>query len=396
MRKKEESSKVKGNPEIEQLVVKAIRGNRDALLALCEKVARNVLFRVSYKLRKPEDSEDVAQEVLIRMCENIHNLKDPKAFQGWLNTIIMNETRRHLTKNTKQQNVIYIDEYEDTEDFDEEDDDILPEDFAVKEEDRKLVMEIIDLLPERQREAIILHYYEEMTITEIAQAMGVAKSNVFRYLSLARDKIKGEVEGYAEKTGTLYGLASLPIGSLLSSVLKNNQGMSFGTDGTWVNHTMSSVTEVVGNVARKGLIFGSGFSGLTVAISTGAVAVAVTAGLLIGGVFPARNLSAEDTPSDNNAIASVQFISTDSRFDYINPIGATVETGSDYGELIIKNWKITKANDETILYSENGSNPDEALKILSNNNEKGEYLITYLLEDSAGRKYTLSRNFVIQ
>ena len=65
---------------IEALASKASRGDREALLSLCRAIAKNILFRVSCKVSNRMDAEDTAQEILIRVCANIHSLKDPEAF----------------------------------------------------------------------------------------------------------------------------------------------------------------------------------------------------------------------------------------------------------------------------------------------------------------------------
>ena len=55
------------------------------------------------------------------------------------------------------------------------------------------MMEIIATLPSRQREAIILHYYGGLSVTEVAAAMSIPHQSVSLYLKLARKKMREEL-----------------------------------------------------------------------------------------------------------------------------------------------------------------------------------------------------------
>ena len=269
---------------VEQLAAKAKHGDKQALMALCERIVRGVLFRISCRLSNQMDAEDASQEVLIRVCEGIGNLKDPKAFGGWLNRIIVNETNRFAAKNTKTSNVVNIDEYIEN-DFEDDDESFLPDEYTVRAEDREIVMGIIKSLPDRQMEAVMLFYYEGMNVTEAAEAMGLAKANVSRYLALAREKIRSEIEILSEEKKLSSGFAILPIGGIISRVLRDESSMGLGTSEPWIKSAMNQFTE-----GSKALTGGIGISALfastTAKVAVGIIAACiVTVGLYIGGVF---------------------------------------------------------------------------------------------------------------
>lgn len=182
----------KENEVLEALVKKAMQGNTTALYALCEKCAKSVLFRTKYMLGNEMDAEDVAQNVLLRLCESIRKLRDPKTFRGWLGSIVVNETRRYILEHSKHSNIEQIDDY--LEEIYEEDTDALPKEYMETKSHRDAVMEIVLGLPIRQREAVILHYYDELNITEVAVAMSITHQSASQYLSLAREKLKIAVE----------------------------------------------------------------------------------------------------------------------------------------------------------------------------------------------------------
>ncbi len=142
------------NVAFENIVTRASRGDDHALYLLCEKIAKKVLFHATQILRNQKDAEDVSQEALIRVCEKIGDLRDPKAFKGWLGRIVSNEAAQHLRKTAKQGVVLNIDDY--LENIMENKDDFLPEEYVKREETRQYVMEILRGLPMRQREAVLL------------------------------------------------------------------------------------------------------------------------------------------------------------------------------------------------------------------------------------------------
>jgi len=178
--------------EIDALAEKAIQGDSAALHSLCEKLARTILFRAKYMLGNEMDAEDVAQNVLLRVCENIRSLRKPKAFQAWLSRIVVNETRRFAATRAKYGTALDIDDYED--ELVEENVGLLPDECLEDKTVSQAVMEIISKLPARQREALMLHYYDDLKVTEIARVMSIPHQSASRYLALAREKLKAEFE----------------------------------------------------------------------------------------------------------------------------------------------------------------------------------------------------------
>ncbi|MCL2889301.1 MAG: sigma-70 family RNA polymerase sigma factor, partial [Eggerthellaceae bacterium] len=213
---------------------------------LCRAIARDVLFRVTYRISNRTDAEDAAQEVLIRVCSKIHDLKNPKAFGGWLHSIIMNETNRYLATGLAKAAILDIQDY--IEAAEEEDSEFLPQEYVLEQEDREKVMEIIRRLPDRQQEAIILHYYEALSITETADVMGVSRPAASRYLALAREKIKSELEkrvGAEAAYGRTANLAVLPMGALITEALQLEAGQLTGISGAWLEQAVGSCNTYV-------------------------------------------------------------------------------------------------------------------------------------------------------
>ena len=229
---------------LEALVMKASEGDKEALCKLCEKVAKGVLFQVTYILGKPDGVEDVSQEVLVRICENIHKLRNPKAFKAWLSRIIINEKNRYLAKNMKQGEVLDIEDFMEKET--EESGEFIPQHYLENKELREKVREIIIELPMRQRETIIMHYYDGLSVTEIAKVLDVTTQSVSKNLAIARAKLKKELdmEGHDEEFYIGSSMAMLPVGFVLTEILRR-ESASFMAEEAQVQGIMASYAQSV-------------------------------------------------------------------------------------------------------------------------------------------------------
>ena len=62
-------------------------------------------------------------------------------------------------------------------------------------EELELVQEMVELLPESSRAVVHLFYYEQLSVRQIAQTLGITEQNVKTRLSRAREKLRIQLEG---------------------------------------------------------------------------------------------------------------------------------------------------------------------------------------------------------
>ena len=374
---------------LDSYVYGAMRGDKESLIELCKTISRNVLFRVMRRIHNRMDAEDVAQEILIRVCEKIGTLKTAEAFVGWLNTIIINEINRHAQTSVKQGSVVNIDDYFD--DFVDEDSESLPEEYAIREDDRKAVMECIDMLPDRQQEAVLLCYYEGMNVTKAAEVMNVTHQGVSRYLALARNRIKLELTEKNRKTGSLSGIMALPLGPLLGQALQQEATLVAPLSDAVIIQTVSSVanpaTAAVAAKTTSGLIIG-------VTASFAATAI-ILMGMWFGGVFH-NSGNVPQPPIVVVTQGEIVFSGSRSSVSSINPTEATVWGTNELGELIPLHWEIKKSGSTEILYSGEGGDVDETLVSMRKNGEEGVYILSFYMRNEIGGEYRLDREFTIR
>ena len=142
----------------------------------------------------------------------LDQLQNPDKLIPWLKMIANNLAKDWLKKSKP---VFFTDIYggEELEDipFEESIEDVRselnPEMAMDQQEAKRLVMEILDHLPEDQRVVIGMFYYEEMSVKDIAQTLGVSENTVKSRLSYGRKKIKEQVMDLEKRGTKLYNVA---------------------------------------------------------------------------------------------------------------------------------------------------------------------------------------------
>lgn len=384
---------------IPRIVEKAKRGDHEALVLLCQTIVKGVLFSCLRLMSNHMDAEDVAQEVLIRVCERIHTLKNPQAFDAWLNTIVINEIRRYASRNAKRGETYNLDEYLDSSSS-KETEEFLPDEYAMQEEDRRMVIEIIDMLPIRQREAIILFYYRNLGVVETAKVMQVSQPTASRYLKLAREKIKNELQKRQLKTGTLQGILLLPIGEIVSRAL-SQESMSISSFGdSLIRNAMTNInTGVATGTVIKSLIEKILMVGAAKVI-TPVVAVATLAtGIVVGVAQYKEKNQIPQTPQQEVVVSTgyhIVFDGGENNSSQINPNRASAWVETNQGEMTALGWWITSLGSEDILFAGTGKEVTDELLSMKEDGLLGEYILYFRMEDVTGSTYILNRQFTIK
>ena len=398
--------KAKEAAEFDKLVLKATEGDHDAILSLCQEIARGVLFHANRILLNYEDAGDVAQEVMIRVCDRIRNLKDPGAFKIWLNTIITNEANRYMMKNSKHSVVLNISDYMDA--VEEDDAEFLPQEHAIREEARMAVIDAIDTLPGKQREAVVLYYYEGLSVSETATVMEVSQPRVSECIVLAREKVRYELQKQqsGKVTGGMYGIAAMPMGAFMTQAMQQEAELFGNENSDWIQQTIVMCGEFLQKVMPEAAAGTAAWLlALKAAIATpvaGVAATAVTIAAVTVGVHTA-NIAAvpEEAPlPETPAVAievegNVVFTGGDGTYAHINPGRAIPALSSNYGDVDTLSWQITTPGGNTVLYSGEGGVVDSALVEMRTRGMDGDYEICFFLEDAQGDTYTLKSNFLI-
>ena len=193
---------------LKELVQKAAAGDKAAFEELYQATSRSVYFTCLGLLKDEHEAQDITQDVYLAAFEQLGSLEDAGKFKPWLYRVAANKSINYLKK--KQPALSDDEQLEDLET--EENENFLPEEYALNADKRKLVLEITrKVCTDVQYQTILLYYFDELSVAEIAEIMECQESNVKKRLSIARTKIKEGVLRYEKKSGDkLHSFAVVP------------------------------------------------------------------------------------------------------------------------------------------------------------------------------------------
>ena len=150
------------------------------------------------KVDDPELAADLTQNAFMEIFTTIGKLEEPAAFVTWSRRI----AGHCCTSYFRKRHELLADELEDHSAFDtieELREEFIPGEALDKEDLRKTICAMIDELPEEQRSAILMRYFEEIPVKEIARRQGVTEGTVKSRLNYGRQAIKQAVEKFEKK-----------------------------------------------------------------------------------------------------------------------------------------------------------------------------------------------------
>lgn len=180
------------NEKLQAIVERAIHGEAEAFTELLEAKGRDILYIAMNLMKNLHDAEDVAQEVAVKIKNNITTLKSPEAFQAWMYRIILNTCNEMRRKSKKYKEEAPMDQYSYI--LHEENREFLPYEYVEDTEKRKILMDVIKQLPYRNRECIILFYYEGLSYAQIAALLEISTKKVDHALNRAKKLIRKGLE----------------------------------------------------------------------------------------------------------------------------------------------------------------------------------------------------------
>ena len=165
-------------------VVKDPDNNRDQVLVQLVNQYQGMLLRMCYVyLRDMELAKDATQETFLKAYKAFSSFRGESSEKTWLIQIAFNTCRdmkrsawfRHTDRRVTPED--------------------LPQTIVMPQDENDLdVMCDIMKLPTKLKEVIMLYYWQDMSVTEIAHSLGVSQGTVSNRLKHARDKLRNVLE----------------------------------------------------------------------------------------------------------------------------------------------------------------------------------------------------------
>jgi RNA polymerase sigma-70 factor (ECF subfamily) len=195
------------DPDV-RLMLRAKAGDETAFTQLVTNYQDRLVGVLAHLLQNKDAAEDLAQEVFLRIFRARHGYEPTAKFSTWLFRIA-NNLANNQRRNTGRRKEVVLNVNDSGplgprpgERLIAEKSGLMPNRQYDKIEMRAMVQAALGTLNEKQRMAVLLHKFEEMSYTDIAAALETTPAAVKSLLSRARDNLREQLEPYVRQ-GTL-------------------------------------------------------------------------------------------------------------------------------------------------------------------------------------------------
>ena len=301
-----------------------------------------------YQLLKNETTaQDIMQETYITAFLKIQSLEKSSQIRSWLNRIAVNKCKNYL----KGKGEIQLDDeiFENQAIVDERIS--IPEEYISDKAKREIILSIMqEVLSDVQYQTVIMHYFNEMTVDEIAEVFECSRGTVLSRLNYSRAKMKTAIEDYENKSGDrLHGVVVVPFFTTIfreqakslavpNITIKLPNGQTLATSATkgFATGAKSTVSSIVKATA-------------TATVKTKVIAVVCVATILAGtsavGISILAGCNAEKEPTEPSVISSTVQTSTVQTSTVSSEVSKAIE---DNGLKIDKDGNITDKNGKKV------------------------------------------------
>ena len=332
---------------ISHLVEKIKKGDNKSFEKLYKLTEREVWFTCISFLKNETTAQDIMQETYITAFLKIQSLEKSSQIRSWLNRIAVNKCKNYL----KGKGEIQLDDeiFENQAIVDERIS--IPEEYISDKAKREIILSIMqEVLSDVQYQTVIMHYFNEMTVDEIAEVFECSRGTVLSRLNYSRAKMKTAIEDYENKSGDkLHGVVFVPFFTTIfkeeakslavpNITIKLPNGQTLATSATkgFATGAKSTVSSIVKATA-------------TATVKTKVIAVVCGATILAGisavGISILAGCNAEKEPTEPSVISSTVQTSTVQTSTVSSEVSKAIE---DNGLKVDKDGNITDKNGKKV------------------------------------------------
>lgn len=199
----------KENQYLISLVIDTQNDVEGAFEKLYQESFKHAYCTASRLIKNEQDVEDVLQNSYMYVAKYIKDLKNPESFNSWLGVIVKHECQKYISKQKHISDIFVA--IKKTKEFDLIVDENSTDEYIEKSELRDAIQRIVDDLPDDKRACVVLFYYEQHSLTEISEILGVPEGTVMSRLFYARKKLEKEFKKLQKKDESLFGISVIPL-----------------------------------------------------------------------------------------------------------------------------------------------------------------------------------------
>lgn len=256
--------------DISKLVEQIKKGDNKSFDKLYKLTEKEIWFTCISFLKNEANAQDIMQETYITAFLKIQTLEKNAQFRSWLNRIAVNKCKDYLKGKGEIQLSDEILENEAVQD-----ELTIPEEYITNQSKRGCILSLMqEALTDVQYQTVIMYYFNEMSVSEIAEFFECSKGTVLSRLNYSRAKMKKAITDYEEKSGDrLHGVVFVPLfGSIFKEEAKNIKAPKISLE------FLENPSAVVNSANGAGKIFKAVMS----TVKTKAVAIACCATMVCG------------------------------------------------------------------------------------------------------------------
>ena len=182
------------NESDETLVMLTLAGEQYAYEVLVTRYQKAVIASAITVTKNHFMAEDAAQDAFVTAWMKLNTLQEPKKYASWVCRIAKNCALNMISRYRSFLPLDVVDNLNITDDGAEN-----PAELYALSEERNEVNKSIEMLPEKVRQIIRLHYFDDLSIAEIADRMRISEGTVKRQLHDGRKRIRKELCAMNEK-----------------------------------------------------------------------------------------------------------------------------------------------------------------------------------------------------
>lgn len=158
--------------DTEQELIELVTGNKEKY------------YRVAFSyVKNREDALDIVHDAIVKAIEKLGSLRKKEYLETWFYRILINESIAHLRKRDR---ILYFDELATLQNYEED---------VVDREENMTLYDVIDKLSPKLKTVIILRYFEDMKIGDIAEItstnLSTTKARLYKALKLLKMYMEG-------------------------------------------------------------------------------------------------------------------------------------------------------------------------------------------------------------
>jgi len=186
---------VSNNTNDDALMAAVARGEEAAFRLLVQRWENEVRAFLIHMLSSVEEAEDLTQDTFVQVFRKAGRYQGEGKFQSWLFRIAGNHARSKLRR---RKILGWVSFNPDVHDQAGSGDD--PATALVKKDEAHRVKGAVAQLPERQRQALVLHRFQGLKYKEIAESMDVSVPAVESLIQRAMGELRRTLTGKADRS----------------------------------------------------------------------------------------------------------------------------------------------------------------------------------------------------